>query len=156
METDHNPIEKKEQRMDTLTTTITINCPVDEIFNWLTDFANHKQWQPNLVEAEVTSPGPLGVGATYRYVSEVMGRRFPSTGEVTAYEPNRVWGQKSHDGPAPVETIYQFEPGESSTKLTVTMITVMGGFPSAGSFVKGQLKKSLEEQNERLKQIMED
>jgi uncharacterized protein YndB with AHSA1/START domain len=145
----------KEQIMETLTTAITINRPVEEIYSWLTDFANHRQWQPNLVEAEITSPGPLGVGATYRYVSEVMGRRFPSTGEITAYEPNRVWGQKSHGGPAPVETIYQFEPGQSSTKIIVTMKATIGSFPSAGSFVKQQLKNSLDEQNTRLKQIME-
>ncbi len=141
--------------MDTLTSTITINRPVEEIFNWLTNFANHTQWQPNLVEAVGTSPGPVGVGTTYRYVADVMGRKFPSTGEVTAYEPNRVWGQKSHGGPAPVETTYQFEAAGSNTKITVTMKATMGGFPGAGGFVKQQLKKSLDEQNARLKQILE-
>ena len=141
--------------MDTLTTTISINRPVEIIFSWLTDFSNHMQWQPNLVEAEVTSPGPLDVGATYRYVTEVMGRRFPSTGEITAYELNRIWGQKSFGGPAPVETIYQFEPDKSCTTITVTMKASTGGFPNAGGFVKQQLIKSLDEQNARLKQILE-
>jgi hypothetical protein len=141
--------------MDTLTTVITINCPVETIFNWFTNFNNHLQWQPNLVEAEITSPGPLGIGATYRYVSEAMGRSFPSTGEITAYELNRVWGQKSHAGPAPVETIYEFQPDQDSTKITVTMKVSMGIFPNAGNFVKQQLLKSVKEQNERLKQILE-
>ena len=141
--------------MEAMITAITINRPVEEIFSWLTEFANHPQWQPNLVEAQVTSPGPLRVGATYRYVSEVMGRRFPSTGEVTAYEPDRIWGQRSHDGPVPVETIYQFEPDQSSTKITVTLKADIGSFPNGGGFVKGQLIKNLDEQNARLKQILE-
>jgi uncharacterized membrane protein len=141
--------------MDTLTTAITINRPAEEIFGWLSDFANHIQWQPNLVEAQVTSPGPLGVGARYRYVSEVMGRRYPSTGEITAYEPNHIWAQRSLDGPAPVEIIYKFEPGQRSTKISVTIKTPTGGFPNAGDYVKRQLMKSLEEQNARLKQILE-
>ena len=141
--------------MDTLTTTITIKRPAEEIFGWLTNFSNHTQWQPNLVEAVGTSPGPVGVGTTYRYVAEVMGRKFPSTGEVTAYEPNRIWGQKGHGGPVPVEMIYQFEAAGSNTKITVTMNAPMGGYPGTGGFVKQQLKKSLDEQNVRLKQILE-
>lgn len=141
--------------MDSLTTTITIKRPAEEIYRWLTDFSNHKQIMPNLVEAEVTSSGPIGVGTTYRYVTEVMGCRFPSTGEVTACEPNRLLGQKNHNGPAPVETIYQFQPDQNTTEIIVTMKSAIGSFPKAGGFVKQQLKKSLEEQNARLKQILE-
>ena len=141
--------------MEALTSTITINRPVEEVFNWLTDFSNHTQWQLNLVEAIVTSSGPVRLGSTYRYVAEVMGRKFPSTGEVTAYETNRVWGQKSHDGPAPVETIYQFESAGSNTQITVILKAVIGSFPGAGGFVRRQLKNSLDEQNARLKQILE-
>ena len=148
-------VDRKEQSMETLTTSIIIDRPVEDAFSWITNFANHTEWQPNLIEAVGTSPGPVGIGATYRYVAEVMGRKFPSSGEVTAYEPNRLWGQKSHGGPAPVETIYQFEPTGNRTKITVTIKATNGGFPGAGSFVKQQLKKSLDEQNTRLKQILE-
>lgn len=141
--------------MDNMTTAIIINRPVEVIFSWLTDFRNHMQWQPNLVEAEITSPEPFGIGTTYRYVSKVMGCRFASSGEITAYEPNRVWGQKSHDGSAPVETIYELKPCQNGTKVIVTIKPSISGFPIAGSFVREQLIKSIEEQNIRLKQILE-
>jgi len=146
---------KETQTLETITSTITINRPVKDIFNWLIDFANHVQWQPNLIEAVVTSSGPVGLGSTYRYVTEVLGNKFPLTGEVTAYELNRIWGQKSHGGSAPVETVYQFESEGNNTQITVTMSAAIGSLPSAGGFVKQQLKRSLDEQNARLKQILE-
>ena len=148
-------LQRKTQILDTITSIILINRPVEEVFAWLIDFANHTQWQPNLIEAAITSSAPVRLGSTYRYVTEVMGHKFPSTGEVMAYESNRVWGQKSHDGSAPVETIYQFESAGSNTQITVTMKAANGSFPGAGGFVRQQLKKSLDEQNARLKKILE-
>ena len=45
---------------------------------------------------------------------------------------------------------------QSGTKITVTMTASAGSFPNVGSFVKEQLIKSLEEQNARLKEILEN
>jgi uncharacterized protein YndB with AHSA1/START domain len=40
--------------MPTLTTTATINQPVETIFNYIVDVANHKSWQASNSDAQVT------------------------------------------------------------------------------------------------------
>jgi hypothetical protein len=54
-----------------------------------------------------------------------------------------------------VETVYSFEPAGNGTKLTIAM-DLTGGYPAAAEgMIKGQMQKSLDEQAQRIKQIVE-
>jgi uncharacterized protein YndB with AHSA1/START domain len=141
--------------MASVASSITINQPVDKVFAYVTDVANHKAWQASILEAKVTPDGPIGVGSTYHYTSDVMGHRMQSQMQVSAYEQNKKWSVTTVGVPTPVETVYAFEAVGNTTHLTISM-ELTGGYPAAAeAMVKQQMQKSLDEQGSRIKQMVE-
>ena len=45
-----------------ITETIEINRPPQDVFAYLDDLARHREWQEQIVEVEVDTEGPVGVG----------------------------------------------------------------------------------------------
>ena len=141
--------------MAAVSSSITINQPVDKVFAYVTNVENHKTWQAGLLSATVTPAGPIQVGSTYHYTTDVMGRRFESQMQVSAFEANKKWSVKTVGVPKPVETVYQFEPVGNTTQLTISM-ELAGGYPAmAEGMVKQQMAKSLDDQGKRIKQSVE-
>ncbi|MBI3244673.1 MAG: SRPBCC family protein [Chloroflexi bacterium] len=141
--------------MPTVSSSITINQPVEKVFAYVIAVENHRAWQTGVLEAKVTPDGPVGVGSIYHYTSEVMGHRMQTQLQVSAFEPNQKWSVKTTGVPTPVETVYLFEAAGSGTKLTVSM-ELAGGFPAAAeAMVKQQMQKSMDEQARRVKQMVE-
>ena len=72
--------------MATFQNTVTIRRAIEDVFAFLADFENVPTWNYAIVETKKTSPGPVGVGSTYRQL-----RSIPDTSEegfeVTAFEP---------------------------------------------------------------------
>ncbi len=66
---------------------ITIRRPRADVFSYMDDIDREAEWQPHLVEAEQTPPGPTAVGTRRRYVSDFLGRRIENTYVVVDYEP---------------------------------------------------------------------
>lgn len=66
-----------------------IERPLRHVFDYMTDVGREPEWQPQLVEAEQTPPGPTAVGSRRHYVSEFLGKRLENTYVVTEYEPRR-------------------------------------------------------------------
>jgi uncharacterized protein YndB with AHSA1/START domain len=132
-----------------------INQPIEKVFSYITQVENHKAWQAGIVDARVAPAGPIALGSIYTYTSEVLGRKMETSMQVSQFEANRKWAIKTTGVPTPVETVYQFEPAGSGTKLTVSM-ELSGGFPAmAEAAVKAQMQKSMEEQANRMKQNLE-
>ncbi|HUY77036.1 MAG TPA: SRPBCC family protein [Ktedonobacterales bacterium] len=70
---------------------IIIHRPVDEVFDFVADERNEPRYNPQMLRAEQTSAGPIGVGATFRAVSMSLGRPVEMTIAFTAYErPRRL------------------------------------------------------------------
>lgn len=102
---------------------VTINLPVEEVFNFVTNIDNLPKWFPALIEAEKTSPGPIGVGTTehevFRFYRFIKGE---NTGIVTEYQPNKkiAWKTTSPHFPKWYST-YNFESVEGGTNITYTI-----------------------------------
>ena len=69
------------------TATIEVPKPLEETFAYLSDFANTREWDPGVLEAEPLVEGPPDVGSLYRVVALFLGRRAELRYEVTAFEP---------------------------------------------------------------------
>jgi uncharacterized protein YndB with AHSA1/START domain len=137
-----------------VSSTTTINQPVDKVFTYVITAENHNAWQQGILDVSVTPAGPVAVGSTYRYTSKVMGRQMETQMQVSAFEPNRQWSVTTVGVPTPVTTAYQFEPEGNGTKLTISM-ELTGGYPAAAeAMVKQQMQKSLDEQGARIKQMV--
>jgi uncharacterized protein YndB with AHSA1/START domain len=141
--------------MASVTSSVTINKPVDKVFSYVTMVENHKAWQAGILDAKLTPPGPVALGSIYHYTTEVMGRHMETQMQVSGYELNKKWAVKTTGVPRPVETVYLFDGAGTGTKLTISM-ELSGGYPAAAeAMVKQQMQKSLDEQGQRIKQMVE-
>jgi uncharacterized protein YndB with AHSA1/START domain len=142
--------------MANLSSSTVINQPVEKVFTFLVNAANHKIWQPMLLDAKVSPEGPVTLGSTYIYTTDVMGRKMETKLQVSQFEPNHIWAFKTVGVPTSVESIYVFDAEGNGTKLTISMDVPAGAYPAAAEgMIKQQMQKSLEEQGKQLKQILE-
>jgi carbon monoxide dehydrogenase subunit G len=77
--------------MPVLKETLEVARPLDEVFAFVGDFANTKDWDPGVTDARKVTDGQIGVGTRYAVDVVFSGRKLPMTYEVTAWDPpNRV------------------------------------------------------------------
>jgi uncharacterized protein YndB with AHSA1/START domain len=135
---------------------ITINRPVETVFAFVSDPSAYPQWQPAVVENRQTSTGPIGVGTTGVNVRQVLGQRIESTWQVTSYTPNEGFGLKSTSGPVAYELTNSFQAVDGSTRLGVHFQgDPKGFFKVAEPLLAGTIEKEFEENNHRLKTLLE-
>jgi Polyketide cyclase / dehydrase and lipid transport len=72
--------------MDTFQNTVTIARPADEVFAFLADLRNIMEWNYAIARTVQTSPGPAGVGASYRQTRTIPCRSEESL-QITVFEP---------------------------------------------------------------------
>ncbi len=90
----------------------------DDLFAYLSDFANAKEWDPGVVDATRDGTGPVAVGSEFRLVARFMGRETPLTYVVTALDPPRsVTFRGENTSVISLDTI-TFEPHGDGTRVT--------------------------------------
>ena len=135
---------------------IFINRPQQEVFDYVTNPANSAQWQSGTESAEWTSDGPPGVGSTFKVVARFLGRKAELVGEITGWDPPNLQRVKSVGGPVPFEGTSKFEAQGDGTLLTQTGQAEFGGFfKLAEGLVGKQLEKQGESERAALKLLLE-
>lgn len=77
--------------------TFTTIASTEAVFAFLADFRNAETWDPGTVECSLLS-GEVGPGATYRNVSEFLGRKTELTYATLTHEPvGRLHFQGTND-----------------------------------------------------------
>ncbi|MEK7276284.1 MAG: SRPBCC family protein [Chloroflexota bacterium] len=114
--------------MAKLESSITINRPIEEVFAFVSDMNNSAKYQSGIIEAKMTSDGPVRVGTTYRYVSQIIGQKMETNGEVTAYEPPTLWSWKATKSPFPLQGGMALESVVGGTKVNNWVEAEPGGF----------------------------
>jgi carbon monoxide dehydrogenase subunit G len=103
--------------MPLLKETLEVARPLDEVFVFVGDFANTKDWDPGVSNARKLTDGPIGVGTRYALDVVFGGRRLPMTYEVTAWDPpNRVVLKGEGSTVTAVDDI-RFEAVPSGTRI---------------------------------------
>lgn len=117
----------REAAMVDRSDSITIDRPVEEVFGYVTDVTNDPAWHTDVLGAEQTSEGPVGLGTMWH------ARFKPSMGisegdmEVVGFEPNRTYVMRGDIGPMHPTLTYRLEPSNGGTKFTRRVqITVSG------------------------------
>lgn len=111
--------------MAIIESSVSINKPVEKVFEFITDLENQKKLSPYISGIEVA--GPLQVGTRYTIKTTTAGRTFESVNEVMALEPNKKFSIKTLAKPpaSDVTNTYLFSDESGGTKLTVQMDTVV-------------------------------
>jgi carbon monoxide dehydrogenase subunit G len=106
--------------MTTITQSVTVNRPVEEVWDFISDFGNATRWSQGVLEARQTSDGPLGVGSTLQTVVRAFGRRRTADYLVTEYEPRHTFAFEVTSGPMTSRARYSVEPVGAGTRLTAS------------------------------------
>jgi uncharacterized membrane protein len=110
---------------------VVINKPVEQVWNFLTDFQNTPKWDIGVLETRQTSPGDKGLGTTFLNIGPFLGRDSLREYKVTEYEPNRKVTVKlitPSKLAQQAEVSYIFESVNSGTKLTTSGEVELSGF----------------------------
>jgi uncharacterized protein YndB with AHSA1/START domain len=102
--------------MEAFDNTLTIRRPAEDVFAFLADFENVPTWNHAIESTTKASPGPVGVGSTYRQVRSEP-RRGEEAFEVTAFEPTRRLAIEGEIGPFHARVAYLLEPIDGATRL---------------------------------------
>lgn len=127
--------------MAIIESSITINKPVEKVFEYITDVGNPRNLNQFVSAIEV--PGPLKVGMRYVIKIKTAARTIDSVNEVVAFEPNKKFSVKTIAQPpaSDVTNTYLLEKAGTGTKLTVQMDTVVMAM-GMEAMVTNQLKAS--------------
>ena len=142
--------------MFTITSSIVIYRPLAQVFDFISSSANDFEWQYGTLASGQISEGATRIGAAFRSVGHLMGRRIVSTFEITEYEANRQYGFRSLSGPLHSHTLYTLETGPDSTRIqTVTEAKSQDNFEVPEGLMQKYLHKELKDNLAMLKTIME-
>jgi uncharacterized protein YndB with AHSA1/START domain len=95
---------------------IVIDRSVEDVFAFLADAENDKQWRPGVLELERVSGS--GVGTRYRQVVQGPGgRRIPADLEITDYRPNELIGFRATAGPVRPRGRYRLGRADGGTRV---------------------------------------
>jgi uncharacterized membrane protein len=137
-------------------TSVVINRPIEEVFAFVTDMETRPQWSSQLLQAKMTSEGPVRAGSQYRYVEQFLGRRIETAQEITVQEPPSKQGWKVTSGPFPAEGSYTFTAVEGGTRFTLAVQGEAGGFfKLAEPFLARMIKRQIDSNLSNLKDLME-
>jgi uncharacterized membrane protein len=128
-----------------------IDRPIHEVFQFVADFENMPKWNYYVVEVSKVTPGPIGVGTTFRQLRKTDTQQY----KIIEFEPDRKVAIETLP-PAPLLLMrFTFEPTGSSTNLSDEW-ELKGGLPGLiGSFAAGRIKPAVAENLARLKQLLE-
>lgn len=107
---------------------IIIERPVEEVFEYMQDIDREREWQPNLREAEQSPEGEPRVGTRRRYVSEFMGKRFENVYINTVYERDcRVAYKSARESDTQAQGEITWEAVDGGTRVTMSVTIEVGG-----------------------------
>jgi hypothetical protein len=66
-----------------------VPTPLATTFGYLSRFSSAKEWDPGVIEAEMVTPEPVGLGSRFRLVAAFLGAKVPLDYEIVEYDPPR-------------------------------------------------------------------
>jgi uncharacterized membrane protein len=135
---------------------VTINAPVERVFDYITDVTRQPEWVGAVTAVSDISSAPVDVGTTFMLSLAMMGKTADARQEVTALESNRTFTQRTISGPVPTEVAISLESSNGVTtvhNVTEADISSLGRF--AAPLVTRTIKRQLEGDMQRLREILE-
>jgi len=138
--------------MSKIERTITIHCPVEDVFAYISDVQHGPRYISGQREAHLTSSGPMAKGTTFATAG-----KFPRRGdsyEIIEYELNHRLAWKSTSG-ARATTTWSFQPSGPSTRITFTQASDPHGLSRlAESLFQGLASGQVDQDLGALKELL--
>jgi uncharacterized protein YndB with AHSA1/START domain len=135
--------------------TSVIDRPVADVFAFIADGENARQWRPGVLE--VSRKSGEGQGAAYRQVVKGPGgRRIDADYEVTEYQPPSHLAFRAIAGPVRPVGSYDIRARDGSSELTFRLSAEVSGWKKL--VMSGAVQKTMDGEMaalDRLKQVLE-
>ena len=142
--------------MTTITQSVTVERPVAEVWDFISNFENTTRWSRGVLAARRTSGGPLRAGSTLQTVVKAFGRRRTADYLVTEYEPNHAFAFEVTAGPMASRARYSVEPAGAGTRLTASgEAAATGLYKLLAPILVRILKRHSEDDLANVKRILE-
>lgn len=140
-------------------TSITVNRPVDEVFQFVADPQNYPRWMSGLTKSEPLSPNPIRVGSQVRLVGKMGMWKFDGPMEITEYEPDRTFGIASTiAGAMHFQATWRFEPtGPTTTRIAESgQARLLGMWRLLEALFAGEVKQGEANELSKIKTLLEN
>ena len=97
---------------------VDIHCPVEEVFQAMSDIRTQPQWDPDLLEGRHIPDGAPGLGTELVEVRKFMGRVSENSSEYVEFEPNKSFIRYGDNGPLALTGRIQFKPNGDQTSVS--------------------------------------
>ena len=108
--------------------TLTIERPVEEVWDYLMDARNDPVWMAHVVEVGRGADQPVVPGLEIDETVKFLGKRLPVTMKITEHEPQRRSAIELTGSPVPGRGSYELEPVDGGTRLKASLETGAHGF----------------------------
>ncbi|UOK58857.1 SRPBCC family protein [Bacillus sp. OVS6] len=96
---------------------VTVNAPLDQVFNFAADVENAPLFMQNVTKVEKLTDGPVQAGTKYRETREIRGREATAVIEFIEYVPSAKYSVKSEM--KGMEAIYHYMFSASGNQTTI-------------------------------------
>lgn len=135
---------------------VLIDRPMKDVFAFISNPNNMSRWNSAVLSLEPVTPGAVGVGAKFKSIGEMMGRRIEGEMQITALEPDTKCGFQVNAGPMKVDLTISLKTVGTGTKVSLNAQGNSGGiFKLAEGVMQGQVKSMMEGNLARLKDALE-
>ena len=135
---------------------IIFHRPVQEVFDYISDFKNGPQWQIGLQGVGRITEGSLGVGTRFTSMRRFMGRKMESGIEFTAFELNKKLAIKSYSGSSPFKQTFLFEEIPGGTLINTVFELELGGIMNlAEPLIAPAVRREMKTDFDNLREIIE-
>ncbi|HEX6208347.1 MAG TPA: SRPBCC family protein [Actinomycetota bacterium] len=139
-----------------VTASTIVRAPREVVAAYVTDHRNDPVWIGGITESQLEGDPPVAVGSRVRRVASFLGKRIEYVNEVVRLDPGSVLEMRSVKSPFPMVVTYSFEDADGGTRTSVRV----QGDPSAlyrlaGPLLARQVKRSVQGDVERLREILE-
>lgn len=122
---------------------ITINAPVNKVFDYIADPKLTPEWLPGMVEVKDIKQTEKGVGSTHNWVYKMSGMSFEGKNITDEFTPNKKIVIRS-EGRIKTLWNWNFEPHNNGTKIDLSVEYTIP-MPVLGKIAEAMVLK----QNER-------
>jgi carbon monoxide dehydrogenase subunit G len=133
-----------------------VDCPLEEVFNFISNPLNLPKWQKMISSIDQVTPGTVTVGSKYKVTAEMMGQKIDGVMEVSTLEPPVRFGFTNQAGPMQVTVTITLKPVGTGAKITLNAQGNPGGvFKLAEGVLAKQVKSQMEANLANLKTVLD-
>lgn len=122
-----------------------IECPVEEVFDYIADLANEPEWNPDASNVTRTSDGPVGLGTVWEEDFRRVGHYVTT---IDAYERPSVLSFDARNPRTDAHVRFDFAAaGDGATGVScVVELTMKGGMRFVEPLMAPMIRKQIERQ----------